>query len=297
MDTSLVQLRASLQFAGAIPSPYLLFSLKKQFPVAFRTATGCGDNSGSCQGGEGCPCRQTFSQELSADTSQLRRHQKPPLPFLFEIPLLQGGVAEAEVGLLLIGSAATSHVEIYLRALGHLFGAAAPLPLKGAKLLRIEALALDGSRTTLTAGAGRFDLAAIPVTGFDELLTAPLGTRNVVTLELITPLRLMSHGRVLSQLPFHAVSGALFRRISSLASYYGGVELDYDFKWLADSSREVSCIAAELSFVNWGGGVQGVIGGVSYCGDLGEFLPFLQLGELLHAGKGAAYGMGKYELS
>ncbi|OPX88851.1 MAG: hypothetical protein A4E52_01161 [Pelotomaculum sp. PtaB.Bin013] len=38
----------------------------------------------------------------------------------------------------------------------------------------------------------------------------------------------------------------------------------------------------------------GVVGRVEYEGDLGEFMPLLRLGELVHVGKGAVFGMGKF---
>jgi hypothetical protein len=300
MDTSLVHLAVTLQVPGGYLSPYLLFGLKKHFPGAFRHAVGCLDGKGGCQAGVDCPCRTTFSQELSADPSQLRRHQKPPLPFLFEIPLLQGqpgGMREVVVVLRLIGSAATSLVEIYLQSLLQLFGDNSSFLPKGAKLVRVEALSPDGGSSYLGGPSGSFDLSVIPVASFDELLAAPSGNVSDISLVFTTPARILAAGRPLRELPFSAVAGALLRRISSLASYYGGVELDHDFKWLAEQSRVVRCSSAALSWADWGGGVQGITGEVSYRGELTQFLPFLKLGELLHVGKGASYGMGQYEIT
>ncbi|MEG3070433.1 MAG: CRISPR system precrRNA processing endoribonuclease RAMP protein Cas6 [Candidatus Syntrophopropionicum ammoniitolerans] len=40
----------------------------------------------------------------------------------------------------------------------------------------------------------------------------------------------------------------------------------------------------------------GVVGQVEYRGDLGAYMPLLRLGQLVHVGKGAVFGMGKYAI-
>lgn len=40
----------------------------------------------------------------------------------------------------------------------------------------------------------------------------------------------------------------------------------------------------------------GVMGQVSYAGELGPFLPLLALGADLHVGKGTGFGLGRYEI-
>jgi CRISPR/Cas system endoribonuclease Cas6 (RAMP superfamily) len=41
----------------------------------------------------------------------------------------------------------------------------------------------------------------------------------------------------------------------------------------------------------------GFVGKVNYRGDVGEFLPLLRLGEILHLGKGTGFGLGRYEIA
>jgi CRISPR/Cas system endoribonuclease Cas6 (RAMP superfamily) len=192
----------------------------------------------------------------------------------------------AEFSLTLTGGA-TNHLELYLAAVR----AALPPPLR---LLAIAAVAVDGSRKTIVCKGGRADLSAVAITSFEELMTSAIAPPDPLRIKFLTPLRLMQSGAPLYSPSFPALAGALFRRVSSLAYYYGGVELDCDFKRLAEKSRDVKCDNSDLKWINWGGALQGVVGRVSLSGELDELLPFLHLGELLNVGKGASYGMGSY---
>jgi len=297
MDIPLVQLIITLEHAGgATPSPGQ-FSLKRVFPAAYRRVVGCATAAGECGAGPDCPCRATFEQKLTPDPAALRRYQKPPLPFVFQLPdpagLKKG--ACTELALILVGDA-TSRLETYLKAMELLFPACGLGNPWRLQLRSIEATAGDGVRTVLPTGGGRAGFSSLPLLSFDELSTPGLLTTATITLELLTPLRLLRQGVPLRELPFSAVAGALFRRISSLAYYYGGTELPHDFKWLAERSRGVVYSRSELVWVNRGGGLQGLEGRVVYSGELDDFLPFINLGSRLNLGKGAAYGMGRYQL-
>ncbi|HZV80980.1 MAG TPA: CRISPR system precrRNA processing endoribonuclease RAMP protein Cas6 [Geobacteraceae bacterium] len=296
MDIPLVHLVITLEHAGG-ETPQGLFALKKLFPAAFRRVVGCATAAGECGGGTGCPCRATFGQQLTPDPAALRRYQKPPLPFAFRVPpspvkLKRGEITE--LFLTLVGEA-TNLLDLYLESIASLFPLSPATPLKMI-CRKIEALAGDGTRILLRTGRGPLDISSLPLLTFAEAVSPFYDCSETVTLELLSPLRLLHQGVPLRELPFPFVAGALFRRISSLAYYYGGVELSHDFKWLAQRSRTVECLRSELAWVNRGGGVQGVEGRVTYRGELEEFLPFLALGTRLNLGKGAAYGMGSYKL-
>jgi hypothetical protein len=293
MDIPLVHLVITLDHAGGV-SPPVLFGLKKLFPAAFRRAVGCATVTGACGAGPGCPCNATFGQRLTPDPAALRRYQKPPLPFAFQIPATGEGAPWC-LTLTLFGEA-TSQLETYLKALELLFPEQGQGNPWRVRLLRIEAIAGDGVPTVLPRG-GRPEFSSLPLLSFEELFSTGLAATDTVTLELLTPLRLLHQGMPLRDLPFSALAGVLFRRVSSLAYYYGGLELPHDFKWLAQLSRGITCRNNRLVWVNRGGGVQGLEGRVTYQGELEEFLPFLALGRRLNLGKGATYGMGCYRLA
>ena len=56
--------------------------------------------------------------------------------------------------------------------------------------------------------------------------------------------------------------------------------------WTRYSSRQQQAMA-----------LGGVVGQWQLSGDLGPFMPFLKLGQWLHVGKEAAFGLGKYRLA
>jgi len=293
MDVPFLQLLFNLEQTLPAAAPYALFKLKQLFPAAFRKVTGCAQRGGECSGGADCPCRATFAQELSADPSALRRYQKPPLPFAFSIPVLScPETEEYELSLVIVGDA-TRHLDIYLKSLQQLCGRNSPL---GVSLNEVAAVAADGSQQHLGGGSGSFDLASIPFRTFAEAGSAPVNSSGSITLQLLAPLRLLKNGKPQRCPSFPLLAGALFRRVSALAYYYGGIELADDFKWLAAQSRTVSS-SAQPEWANWGGTLQGCAGELSFAGELEDFMPFLRLGELLNVGKGAAYGMGSYTLT
>jgi CRISPR/Cas system endoribonuclease Cas6 (RAMP superfamily) len=40
----------------------------------------------------------------------------------------------------------------------------------------------------------------------------------------------------------------------------------------------------------------GIVGSITYRGDFGKYLPLLRLGEHIHVGKAATFGLGKYRV-
>ncbi|NJD90473.1 MAG: CRISPR system precrRNA processing endoribonuclease RAMP protein Cas6 [Geobacter sp.] len=291
MDIPLINLVFTLESGGGRVKPQLLFAFRQSYQAAFRGAVGCLSADGSCSADSGCPCRYTFDQGLSTDPAAVRRFQKPSLPFAFRLPLLDQEMQPgdiAEFSLTLVGGA-TNHLALHIAAVR----AALPPQLR---LLAVAAVASDGSRKSITVRGGKADFSAVPVISFEEIMAGAVAVADPLKINLLAPLRLMQNGAPLYAPSFPALAGALFRRISSLAYYYGGVELDCDFKWLAEKSRAVHCDNSGLKWVNWGGALQGVSGSIAVSGELAELLPFLCLGELLNVGKGASYGMGSYRL-
>jgi len=205
---------------------------------------------------------------------------------------VQGSFVELS---LVIAGEAISHLDLFLAAVKVLIGSSDRMGQWRA--VRMEAASEDGSRILIPSDGGGREFASLPVLSFDEFFSRSSGPCSSVTIDFTTPLRLLHKGIPLREIGFNAVAGAMFRRVSSMAYYYGGEELSHDFKWLAERSREITCSRSALNWKNHGGGLQGVEGTVTFCGELAEFIPFLALGSRLNIGKGSAYGMGNYSFS
>lgn len=294
MNFTLVKLVATIRLESDLP-PGALFGVKSVFAQAFRRATGCITAGGGCGAGIDCPCRQTFGQQVSPDPEAVRRYQKPPLPFVFSFPAAAARQGETvPVGLVLVGQAA-NHLPAYLTALRQLFLLPELRRRVRGTLCSVVSSDLAGTCHELLSADGRTTLDRVLLLSAADLTAPATGGQDFI-LNLRTPLRLLRDGRPLRQLAAPALMGALFRRISALAYYYGEITLPHDFKSLALLSQELLLTAGSCQWTDWGSGVQGLLGRFTLGGDLDDFLPFLLLGELLHVGKGASYGMGEYSL-
>ncbi|MCX7983019.1 MAG: CRISPR system precrRNA processing endoribonuclease RAMP protein Cas6 [Syntrophales bacterium] len=135
---------------------------------------------------------------------------------------------------------------------------------------------------------------------YDEVCCA-----NHLTVRLLTPLRVKYENHLVAQLPFHILVRAALRRISVLFEMYGEGEPRIDYRGLIERSLRVQEIQKDLRWFDWSRYSRrqeqkmmmgGLVGTVSYEGEIGEFIPFLRFCELVHLGKQTAFGLGKISL-
>ena len=300
-DLTLVKLVVTARTSGAVSDPYALFRMRSAFERALLLVTGCRESDGSpCLKGNSCPCKTLLGQPLSPDPAALKRHQKPPLPFAFQFPLVPGSGAGAlfEIGLTLVGTAVplaplcVSALELLLR------GDAGPTGLVAA-VERVESVGYFRERCLLLEEGESPEEWATP-----ELLSAGAirDTRILspdrLCITYVTPLKLVQDGRPLTSFAFSPFFRTLMRRVTSLAATYGDGELEGDFRWLARQSETVQIAREGPRLVSWDskGKLAGLLGEVELVGQLEEFLPILLMGEYLNTGKGAAFGLGQFSV-
>ena len=129
---------------------------------------------------------------------------------------------------------------------------------------------------------------------------------SALHLRFLTPTRLKFDGKLSPQLEFHILIRNLLRRISLLSYFHCDKELELDFRGIIEKAREVRVEKSNLTWFDWERYsnrqettmmMGGFTGSIIFEGELEPFLPFLQLGEYTHVGKGTSFGLGRYEIT
>ncbi len=128
-----------------------------------------------------------------------------------------------------------------------------------------------------------------------------------ITLDFITPTRLKQRGKWMREgPPFDVLVRSLLGRLSSLSYFHCGERLDMDFRGLIDQAATVQIANAETHWEDWERfstrqkkhiRMGGLVGRVTYAGNLADYRPLLALGMLVHVGKGNVFGNGQYHVS
>ena len=137
--------------------------------------------------------------------------------------------------------------------------------------------------------------------------TAGDGASGRTTLRILTPLRLQQNGRALppEKLDARTLLMALVRRANLLAEFHGNGPLVENFSDLLAASAEIRG-DKRLVWRDWTRyssrqqqkmALGGVVGEWTLEGPLAPFFPYLDLGQWLHVGKEAAFGLGRYRLA
>lgn len=289
MELHYVKIHFTFLLDEDLDDPYVLFTSRSAFEAAFRRALSCRSvDCTGCRSTAACPYPALFGQRLAPDPEALRRHQKPPLPFVFHFPRLlplPNGGANFDCSLTLFGDA-VHHLPLFLSAVTEL--------LEGlqATVLKVEAESPGGGRESLAEGSE----PALPLlSAFDPIQSGPLPADRI-TLRFIAPLKLTHQGKLVRRFSFAELARVLMRRVSSLAYYYQGVELPLDYRWLSQAAGSIRTLTSDCRLELWAGRPAGLVGTASFAGDLEPFHLLLQLGAETHLGKGASHGFGRYQL-
>jgi len=125
-----------------------------------------------------------------------------------------------------------------------------------------------------------------------------------VTVQLLTPTQIKVRGKPAFQLNFPLFLKAILRRYHRLRIAHGdGKRERFAIDW--EAADKVEVVHQEIEhqrfrrYSNRQGRpipMQGVTGRIVYRGNLTPFYPWLKIGEYLHVGKGATFGMGWYRV-
>jgi hypothetical protein len=128
---------------------------------------------------------------------------------------------------------------------------------------------------------------------------------QAVRLRFITPLRLVFDGDLCLDPEFHILARNLLRRLNNLVCFHCGQEGDHALGYLLDKAETVRLAESKTRWYDWERyskrqdkrmQMGGLLGEVTYEGELEQFLPLLVLGSWVNLGKGTSFGLGRYSL-
>lgn len=294
--------------------PYKGSALRGGFGHAFKSMVCAyqGNCDKRCRLGNACPYGYIFETAPPDDTEVLSTFGQIPRPFVIEPPAdHQTDYAPGETlafQVTLVGKA-TDFLTYFILAFQELGRRGLGRTRGRFRLARVEAVhPLTGDRALVfdEAVPARIQVHSLPVSWGAIAARAAALPPDRITLDFLTPTRLKHNGRWIEQgPPFQALVKTLLGRISSLSYFHCGQRLETDFRGLIDRAAGVRITQRETRWHDWSrfSGRQkqrvemgGLVGRVTYEGDLGDYLPLLALGELVQVGKGTVFGNGRYRI-
>jgi hypothetical protein len=296
VDLNLTHILFELNSADSATLLPRLYDAIRRFEVYFKSV-GCPQIEHSCHlcslKSEFCPYQAVFGQSLSFDPDIVRRHQKPPLPFIFKINHMPGNNSCIELGLVVAGTA-IQHVQIFFGAINNMLVSITETTGLDVNILEIWCLDHQGNRQALSVGSQELTL----LSGMEILQT--LQQSDVVKIYVESPLRLLNGGSVAHSFDFCTLLRSQMRRCSSFFAYYGEIELDLDYLFLSRAAEKVTALDCSYSFTKplWTerASLRGITGVGEFYGLTESMFQLLILGSYLNSGKGAAYAMGAYRI-
>jgi hypothetical protein len=167
----------------------------------------------------------------------------------------------------------------------------------------------SGSRQTIyEAGAVQVAAPAIIVQPQECQTRVEQLDKGRVTLQLLTPMRLVQQAQTVRKISFSVLVQRLLERYLALEQHYGDQELmiqrEEKNAWL-HLADDIQCTSDDTrwqelkSYSNRqkrATSISGLLGTVTFEGDLTPFLDLLVIGELVHVGKNVVKGSGWYKI-
>ncbi|MGI6604023.1 MAG: CRISPR system precrRNA processing endoribonuclease RAMP protein Cas6 [bacterium] len=289
-------------------------TLRGAFGSTFRRLTCARHNEENCKDclvKENCPYARVFESAPPEGSTALTKYESIPRPFVFEPPLedrTQYDPGEKlTFGLVLIGHGIDylPYFILAFRELGSLGLGKGRHPYSLKEVRAIDPLTGEVQQIYTDEQNRVLNHANFLVDTLSILDSCSNKNPTILSLHFLTMTRLKYKNQWTKTLHFHILVRNLLRRVSSLAYFYHGIEWDEDFPSIINQAAEVRIYEDRSLWSQWQRyssrqnqkiSLGGVIGEVTYTGSLKPFLPLLQLGSLVHVGKAATFGMGKYRL-
>jgi hypothetical protein len=173
-----------------------------------------------------------------------------------------------------------------------------------AKLKRVSLIEETGETLLYSQEEGQIK------THIAELTSACIETYQAdpqhISLHIETPLRIQHNGhpKPPNELTSRDLLITLLRRIALISEFHIGKKLEVDFQELGEAANQITS-NKNLKWQDWTRYssrqkkemiLGGVMGEWQLQGNLKPFVPLLKLGQWLHIGKNASFGLGRYRL-
>ena len=128
---------------------------------------------------------------------------------------------------------------------------------------------------------------------------------NRIAIRFVTPTELKDGGRIIERPNFAVLFGRVRDRVSSLRSFYGPGPLDLDFRAMGERASLIEMPRCDIRHVDVKRrssrtgqihSIGGVVGDAEYEGDLGEFIPILEVAQFTGVGRQTVWGKGQIEI-
>lgn len=248
-----------------------------------------------------CPYPAIFEPPPPLDHA-LQKFTQIPAPFVIEPP--GWGACEYAPGdplafnLVLIGRT-HAHLPLVIYAMQQAMAQGAGKGDGRARLLQVCLAADDGDIVIHQSETGQLQEHPFGI------LAGGVGQApESISLHIDTPLRLQHNGRPIrpAELTARDFLVSLLRRIALLSEFHAGQKLDLDFHHLSEQATRVRA-EGSLAWRDWTRFssrqqqemvLGGCVGEWTLNGNLAPFMSLLRLGQWLHVGKNATFGLGKY---
>ncbi len=280
------------------------------FGSAFRKVA-CSQKNTECQEcllKTTCPYAYIFETFPPPGAQALRNYESIPRPFVIEPPpekKMEYNPGEVLLfNLILIGKAIEylPYFVVVFRELGSVgIG-------RGRKKYRLKEIAavdeLTATKEKIYSCSDKL-IKNIDLTIRGRDLEESPVKKDSFAIDFETMTRLKFEKRFVQTVEFHVLVRNLLRRLSSLYYFHHDRELSLDFNSLIRKAEDVVIAVDHSRWEDWERysnrqgkrmNLGGIVGKVEYRGEWHEFSPLLKLGELVHVGKAATFGMGKYKI-
>jgi hypothetical protein len=128
---------------------------------------------------------------------------------------------------------------------------------------------------------------------------------DLCEVEMVSPARLKKDGKLAQFIDFPLLMRAAVTRLNTMSYFFGTGEREAGVAALLEDAQRISVSSCNTRFVdfNWHSVNQprdiklgGLIGKITYKGNIAPFYPYLKAGEILSIGKNTTFGLGRIRL-